>query len=223
MDQFTVILRTNWTINLVSPLIPVLAMVIHRRMERFEALPWMGRLEVFFFFGLLVNWALLGMAVFWVRNLWLLDLTILPEGLFSLWVMDAITPLRLPRLFRLGAIGIMVTVSAWDGIRLGLDAKWVLAQIITSLLILAASLWRLKEYLIQDTSGSPYDRSVFWFLAAMTLEHATLLIFYPMNDIFLRQLSRDWVLVPWLARFSTGLALNLAFARTFLCPKPSSS
>jgi hypothetical protein len=55
-----VFLWAGWGIQIVSPLVPVLAVLIHRRSGRYLSLPWMRRLAILVCFQLAVNWAMLG-------------------------------------------------------------------------------------------------------------------------------------------------------------------
>lgn len=224
MDRFDLLLATGQAINLVSPLLPPLAHAIHRaRRPRYQALPWMARLAALVGFDLAVNWIMLGMALGHLRNAWVADLRILPGFALALWVLDGVGPRPLPRPLLGGAAAASVAAVAWDAGRIGLGGKWPLALALTEATVLGISLWRLKEHLVQDGTTPAFRQPAFWLLGTLALTQSVWLTFDPMFNLFLQRLSREWILVPWFAKYLFGLFANMALARTFLCPNPSSS
>lgn len=222
MDRFRFLLWVGWGIQAVSPLIPVLAAAIHFRSRRFQSLPWMRRLTALLVFQLTVNWAMLGMAMNRVPNAWLADLAHLPEVLGSLWVLAGLSPRVIPGLAFIIAAGAMVSSAAWDAARVGVGSRWSAAEITASLAVFALCLWLLKGLVAKVDERSPWIRPTSWLLGTWALDQGIMLMFYPVQNLFIHQLSRDWVLIPWLVRFIIGLLLNLALARTYLCRKANS-
>jgi hypothetical protein len=152
-----------------------------------------------------------------VHNAWLADLAHLPEVLLPLWVLAGLGPRIVPRAAFIAAAAAMVSTAAWDAAHVGLGAKWPVAEATASILLLALCVWQFKGLLSQDDQRSAWNQPASWLLGTWTLDQAIMLMFYPLQNLFLHQLSRDWILVPWLVRFIIGLFLNLAVAKTFLC------
>lgn len=222
MDRFRVLLWVGWGIQSVSPLVPVLAAAVHARSERFQSFPWMRRLTALLVFQLIVNWTMLGMALNRVHNAWVADLAHLPEVLGALWVLAGLGPKVLPGPASLVAAVAMVASAAWDAARVGIGSRWSMAETTASLVLFALSLWLLKGLVTKVDEQSPWNRPAAWLLGTWALDQGIMLMFYPLQNLFIHQLSRDWVLIPWLVRFFIGLLLNLALARTYLCRKTNS-
>lgn len=223
MDQFKVLLWAGYAVNLISPAIPVSAMVFHHWSGRFTTPPWIRRLSLLLGYGLLVNWTLLGLALNHVRNAWLAAPAYLVESLLTLWVLRGVAPRRFPSLVLVPSIAVILGTTAVDAFRIGVRGKWPISETVTSLLLLALCILALSEPSREDDETPARNRPSFWLLGAWSLMLAFDLTFYPLHNVFLQQLSREWILVPWFAKYVVGLILNLVLARTFLCPKPSSS
>ena len=199
------------------PLVPVMAALVHQRSGSYLSLPWMRRLAILVCLQLAVNWAMLGLAMNRVHNAWLADLAHLPEVLLPLWVLAGLGPRIVPRAAFITAAAAMVSTAAWNAAHVGLGAKWPVAEATASILLLALCVWQFKGLLAQEDQRSAWNQPASWLLGAWTLDQAIMLMLYPLQNLFLHQLSRDWILVPWLVRFIIGLFLNLAIAKTFLC------
>ncbi|GLH66982.1 hypothetical protein [Geothrix edaphica] len=222
MDRFRVLLWVGWGIQSVSPLVPVLAAAVHARSERFQSFPWMRRLTALLIFQLFVNWTMLGMAMNRVRNAWVADLAHVPEVLGALWVLAGLGPKVLPGPVFILAAGTMVASAAWEAAQAGVGSRWSMAETAASLVLFALCLWLLKDLVTKADGRSPWNRPAAWLLGTWALDQGIMLMFYPVQNLFIHQLSRDWVLIPWLVRFIIGLLLNLALARTYLCRKTNS-
>lgn len=223
MDRFKVLLWTAYAVNLISPALPVAAMVFHHGSGRFATPPWMRRLSLLLVYGLLVNWALLGLALGHVRNAWLSAPAYLVESLLTLWVLQGITPRCLPKPVLVPSVAVILGTTAVDAFRIGVRGKWPVSETVTTLILLALCLLALSASSREDDETPARDRPAFWFLGTWSLMLAFDLTFYPLHNAFLQHLSRDWILVPWFAKYAVGLILNLVLSRTYLCPKPSSS
>lgn len=223
MSRFTLFFWVASGVNFLSPLIPVLAFIHQQRTGKYHFRPWMAKLGVLLMFQLLVNWGMLGTSINGRHNDWLEDLAYLPEMVLSLWVLDGIREGGLPRMVLLASLGLMGGAAAINGFQVGLDRTWPLAWTVASLLLLGLCLWQLQELITQKGSESIWHQPAFWLLTSWPLMLGVDLTFYPLHNFFLKSLSRAWILVPWFAKYLIGLILNLGVARTFLCPKPSSS
>lgn len=147
----------------------------------------------------------------------------LPEMVLSLRVLDGIGERVLPKAVLLACLGLMGGAAAINASQVGLEKTWPLAWTVASLLLLALCLWQLLGLITRRGSGSIWSQPAFWLLTSWPLMLGVDLTFYPLHNFFLKSLSRSWILVPWFAKYVIGLILNLGVARTFLCPKPSSS
>lgn len=223
MDRFKVLLWAGYAVNLISPAMPVSAMVFHHWSGRYAAPPWMRRLSLLLGYGLLVNWALLGLALNHIRNAWLAAPAYLIESLLTLWVLRGVGSRRLAWSVLIPSITVILGSAASDALRIGLHGKWPVSETITTLILLVLCLILLTTQLRNEGGTSAWDQPSFWLLSAWSLMLAFDLTFYPLHNVFLQRLSHEWVLVPWFAKYVIGLILNLALARTYLCPKPSSS
>ncbi|HEX4844693.1 MAG TPA: hypothetical protein VFV26_00650, partial [Geothrix sp.] len=156
-----------------------------------------------------------------IHNAWLADLAFVLQTLMSLWVLSDLGPNPFP-VSILALVGVMILATAgWDATSVGLKAKWTTGMAMASLVLLGLSIWRLKGFL-QPKGETLYQEPAFWLLGTWTLDHGTLLIFYPLADAFIRHLSPAWVQIPWLVNYLVGLLLNITLARTFLCRKTNS-
>jgi hypothetical protein len=223
VDRFSVLLWTGYAINLIAPALPVAAVAIHHRSDRYAAPPWLRRLSLLQGYNLLVNWTLLGLAMNHVRNAWLAAPTYLVETLLSLWVLRGVDPRRLRWPALVPSIALILGSAAVDVSRTGFRGKWPLSETLAGLLLLLFCLLLLVRLLRSDSATPTMDQPSFWLLGAWSLILAFDLTFFPLQNLFLQRLSHAWILVPWFAKYVTGLILNLVLARTFLCPKPSSS
>ena len=222
MDQFRVLLWTGWTIQAVSPLVPVVAVLIHFQSMRFLSFSWMRRLTVLLVLQLAVNWAMLGMAMNKIHNAWLADLAHLPEAMLPLWVLAGLDAQETPRPAFIASAGAILLSAAWNANQVGLSARWLMAETTASLALLALCLWQFKGLVARTDQHSFWSQPAFWLLGTWILDHAIMLMFYPMQNLFIHQLSRTWILVPWLVRFTIGLVLNCTISRTYLCQKTNS-
>lgn len=204
-------------------LAPLVAAVINRRSHRHLRELWMPRLEAFLLWDTLVAAVLLGMAMSGIRNLWLHDLTFFPGVLLAAWTLCGLRPSGgLARALAPAGV-IILALAAWDAALGGLAAKWTMAMAGVSATLLAATLWELVQLLLRDEEVPLRAQPAFWLLSAWVLHHGMMLIFYPLSKYFLRTLSREWILYPWLVTYLLGALFNLVLAKTFLCPKPRSS
>jgi len=117
----------------------------------------------------------------------------------------------------------MILTGIWDGWHIGLIKKWPLAETTAGVILLGICLWLIFKLLMEDASDSIWNRPAFWLLGSFALIQAVNIMFYPLHNLFLKILTREWVLLPWFTKFLAIFVLNLGVARTFLCPKPSSS
>ncbi|WP_306589663.1 hypothetical protein [Geothrix sp. 21YS21S-4] len=214
------ILRWGWGIQMVSPLIPVLAATMHWQSGRYVSFSWMRRLTAFVVFQLVVNWTMLGMAINLKPNYWVADLVHLPEAFLPLWVLAGLAlrfPMKVP--LTLGGAAIVLS-TAWDASHVGLKAKWPLAAIVSCFALLMLCVGSFIALLLKEET--PRDNHpAYWLLGTWALDYGIMLMFYPMQTFFLQHLSREWILVPWMLRFTIGLLLNITLAKTFLCRKTS--
>lgn len=204
-------------------LAPLIAAGINRGTGSFAREAWMARLEAYLVWDTVISACLLGMAMANIRNLWFSDLAFFPTFLLASWALCGLRPRG--GLWRmLAPAGILIlAAAAWEGFRYGLSSKWVLAMGLVSATLLLASLWELGRLLLQDDETPLHHRPQFWFLSVWALHHGMMLIFYPLSKFFLRTLSREWILYPWLVTYLLDAVFNLILAKTFLCPKHRSS
>lgn len=224
MPSFEALRRTIFAINFIAPLVPVLAVVMHGRATgRYRTQPWMSRLSVLLVFILIEDWTMLGTAMNGIHNPWLADLWFLPEVLLMAWAINGVgsRPVSNPTL-GLAALAVVLGV-AWEAAHTGLRTRWAVTGTVSSLLLLCLCLWQLFALIVQTEAGSPWRDPAYWFLGAWSLLLIMDLTFFPLYGLFLRSLSRTWILLPWLGKSIFGLVLNLGLARTYLCPIPSSS
>lgn len=223
MDQFKVLLWAGYAVQLISPALPVAAVVIHHRSGRYAAPPWIRRLSLLLAFNLSVNWTLLGLAMNHVRNAWLAAPAFVVETLLTLWVLWGIAPRRLRWPLLVPSVAVILGSAIVEASWIGFRGKWPLSETAASLILLLFCVMLLTLTLPGDGETPSRNRPSFWLLSAWSLMFVLELTFFPLHNFFLRSLSRPWILVPWFAKFTIGLILNLGLARTFLCPKPSSS
>lgn len=223
MSRFTLLFWVASGVNFLSPLLPVLAFIHQQRSGKYQVRPWMAKLGALLMFQLLVNWGMLGTSINGRHNDWLEDMAYLPEMVLSLRVLDGIGERVLPKAVLLACLGLMGGSAAINASQVGLEKTWPLAWTVASLLLLALCLWQLLGLITRRGSGSIWSQPAFWLLTSWPLMLGVDLTFYPLHNFFLKSLSRSWILVPWFAKYVIGLILNLGVARTFLCPKPSSS
>lgn len=223
MDSYRVLFRIATAINLLSPLLPVAAAVIQARTKRYAEFPGQRRLMVLLVYGLLINWGMVGLSLARVPNAWLADPAYAIESLLMLWVLAGVSEGRLPKPILLGSAAAMLLSVAWDAQRLGLRAMWPVAETTVGLFMVFACLWLLFTLLTGNSPIQIRQLPTFWLYSSWLLTFSVALTFYPLRTLFLQHLSRDWILVPWFFKYAITLVLNLGVARTFLCPKPSSS
>lgn len=176
----------------------------------------MSRLSVAVLFDLLVNWALLGLAFGHIHNAWLANLAFVPQTLMSLWVLSDLGPRPFPVSILVSAGVLILATAGWDATSFGLKTKWLTSMAVASIVLLGLSTWKLQG-LLQLNGETLFQEPAFWLLGTWTLDHGTLLIFYPLADAFIHHLSPTWVQIPWLVNYLVGLLLNITLARTFLC------
>ncbi|MDE3032342.1 MAG: hypothetical protein KGI56_01635 [Acidobacteriota bacterium] len=201
----------------------MVAALAHTWMNRYKAFPGQSRLKLLLTYGLIINWALVGLSMHRIHTAWLADPGYLIESLMTLWAMAAMGPKTMPWGMLFASAMVVVSSAAWDAWHLGLDAMWPTSEISAGLVLLVLCLWQLSGLLMADDQELAWHQPTFWLFSSWTLMISVELIFYPLRTLFLRQLSREWILVPWYSKYFIGLILNLGVARTFLCPKPSSS
>ncbi len=223
MGWFLALRRAIWVVLILAPLLPVLALVVHRQSGKYRVHPWMDRLAVLLLFQLLVNWVMLGTALNGIHNDWQEDLSFLPEMMISLWVLAGVGRFPLPRIILLASAGLMAICATLDATQVGLEKTWPLAWTVASILLLGLCIWQLVRLMIQRDLERIWNQPAFWLLGPWSLLLGADLTFFPLHNYFLKHLSRTWIVVPWFAKYLIGLILNLGIARTFLCPKPSSS
>ncbi len=223
MSRFTILLWAGYAIQAISPLVPVVAALASRRSSRFVRLPWMRRLALAVAFDLLVNWALLGMAIRNIHNAWFDNLTFLPEVGLSLWVLSGLGPSRFPGLVIVPTAAVLLGVTLLEAASTGLYLNWLTAMTTSSILLLGFCLWRLKEFIQQPAGAPAFQQPAFWVITAWTLAQGIQTTFNPLFSLFLRHLNHDLILVPWALVYLLGLVLNLILSRAFLCPKSTSS
>jgi hypothetical protein len=183
----------------------------------------MDRLALVVAFNLLVNWALVGMSIQRIHNAWLANLAFLPEVGLALWVLSGLGPRRFPTVVLVPTAAVLLGATLLEAASTGLWIKWLTSMTISSILLLAFCLWGLKEFFLQPVGPPAFHQPAFWVLAAWTLEQGIRTTFNPLFNLFLRHLSHDLILVPWVLIYAIGLVLNLILSRAFLCPKFSSS
>ncbi len=217
------LLWLGWGIQVVSPLLPLLAAVAHFRSTQYVAHPWMRRLAATLLVDLLVNWTLLGMAMSHVHNAWLTNLAFLPQALLFLWVLSGLRPRPFPAFAMPLILMILVIIACFEAQSAGIGQKWITSMTVFSALVLLLCLWQLKELFIL-TDGSPiHHQPAFWLLGSWILMAGNHLTFYPLVRHFLKHLPQAWILVPWLMTYLIGLSLNICLSRTFLCRNSTSS
>lgn len=183
----------------------------------------MRRLTLALVYSLLIDWALLGLAIFHVHNSWLGNLAYFLESLAYLWVLAGIGNRKPFRTFLIPALLAILLSTIWDAWHQGLWKKWLVTESTAGVVLCGFCLWLLLDLLRGRTLISNWNQASFWLLGAWTLQYPVEFTFYPIHNLFLNSLSRDWILVPWFAKYLIGLILNLGVARTYLCPKSSSS
>jgi hypothetical protein len=223
MDSYRVLFRLATGINLLSPLLPVAAAVIQFRTKRYREFPGQHRLLALLIYGLFINWGMVGLSLARVHNAWLADPAYAIESLLMLWVLEGVSEGGLPKPVLLVSAAAMLLGVAWDAQRLGLRAMWPVAETTAGILVIFVCLWLLFTLLTEIKPTPIWQLPTFWLYSSWTLIFSVALTFYPLRTLFLRHLSRDWILVPWFCKYAITLVLNLGIARTFLCPKPSSS
>lgn len=223
MNRHRVLVWVISGINLISPLLPVLAIVNHQRSRRYRHLPWMNRLAICLVYSMLVNWGMVGLALNQIRNAWFGNGAYLLESLLTLWVLSDLDSRPLPRSLLWFAGSLVLLSGVWEVFTVGFTVEWLRMEMLAGLIIGSLCLWRLMHTLLQDDYESTWRQPAFWLLGSWSLWIGVELMFSPLHNFFLQRLSGDWVVVPWFAKYVIVLFLNLGVARTFLCPKPSSS
>jgi hypothetical protein len=207
----------------ITHLAPVVAAIINRRSDRFIRERWMRRLEIHILWDTIVAAIALGLAMARIRNLWFHDLTFFPGFALALWTLNGLRPENRLHKLRLAAMGAICLVGAYEAFRFGLSAKWVLTMSLGSAFLLFSSLWELVQLILENERIPLSALPSFWFLSVWVLYHGMILIFHPLTSFFLRTLSKEWVLYPWLVTYLLGGLFNVVLSKTFLCPKLRSS
>ncbi len=94
---------------------------------------------------------------------------------------------------------------------------------VQSLIALLFSTIELREILAFDDAIPIMERPEFWFLSALLVFASGSLLFNATSNYFLRTLSHDLILVPWVAVAVVHSIYHVLLAKVFLCPKPTSS
>jgi hypothetical protein len=223
MDASRVLLRTVWVVQLISPLIPVVAAFVGSRSTLYIRRPWMHRLTITLLYILLVNWILLATAMNHIHNNWIYNASLVPEFVLSLWTLSGVGPRPIPNLVLgpalAGALGIVI-LQFW---KLGPWPMWSMALLYSITVLFALCIWRLVCIIPLVVEDPDSWQPAFWLLGSWMLMNGVDLVFWPLFDYFLARLSRPLVLVPFLVKFILAMFFNLALARTFLCRKSHSS
>jgi hypothetical protein len=207
----------------VFRLAPLLAAAINRRTGKFIREAWMVRLEAYLVFDVFYEAIMLGMGLAKIRNAWVDNLALLPYFLLASWTLCGLRPgSRLSRALTLAGGAILATAT-WEAFHGGLTSRWIIAMTLEGAVILLASLWEIGHLTIKDELTPFRDRPQFWLLSVWVLHHGMMLVFFPLSNFFLRTLSREWILYPWLLTFLLDALFNLILSKTFLCPKRRSS
>jgi hypothetical protein len=164
-----------------------------------------------------VNFTLLGMMVHGIHNIWLDNLAILPEVALSLWVLAALGPRSLPRWASGAAFLITLGCVVWDATTNGIKEKWLTATAAYSLILFLLVIWRLWELFLRIGTRPAHSEPGFWLLSAWAINLGNILFYTPFSALFLKHLSRTWILVPGLVFNLFGVIFSLALSRTFLC------
>ncbi len=183
----------------------------------------MGRLSIVLAYSLLINWMMFGLSLAHIHNAWLADPAYLVEALLYLAVLAGLGTWKQLRRIIFPSGGFMVISGAWDGWHIGLANKWPLAETSAGVVLLGICLWLMFNLLVEKAPDLIWNQPAFWLLGSWALIQAVNIMFYPLHNLFLKNLTREWILVPWFTKFLAIFVLNLGVARTFLCPKPSSS
>ncbi|GLH72621.1 hypothetical protein GETHLI_11230 [Geothrix limicola] len=207
--------------NFIAPLVPVTALIIHWRSGRFASRLWMSRLTVFLIVTLVESWSMLATAMGGIHNTWLANLWTIPESLALLWALAGAGDRPIPPAVSSFLGALLLLPMCWDAVSLGLGARWLLSGTFASLVLLGICVRQLFVLFTQPVTRKAWHEPLYWFLASASLSLAIELTFYPLFNLFLRTLSRDWILVPWTAKSLAFLVLNAGLARTYLCPNPS--
>ncbi|HJW73306.1 MAG TPA: hypothetical protein VJ486_10795 [Geothrix sp.] len=217
------ILRIGWAVQLISPLIPVVAAGVGYRSTLYIRRPWMNRLSITLLYILLVNWLLLATAMNHIQNNWMYNASVIPEFALSLWTLSGIGPRPIPT-FVLGPapVGILgIAILQW--LKMGPWEMWPMVILYSITVLFALCIWRLARIIPLIVEDPDTWQPAFWLLGSWMLMNGVDLAFWPLFDYFLARLSRPLVLVPFLMKFILGMFFNLALARTFLCRKSHSS
>lgn len=92
-----------------------------------------------------------------------------------------------------------------------------------SLIFLTASALELREILILDEASPVTEKPEFWFLSALLVLATGTLLFNATSNFFLRSLSHDRLLIPWVAVNVVYMIYYILMAKVFLCPRLTSS
>lgn len=207
----------------VFRLAPLVAAAINRRTGKFVREPWMVRLEVYLVWDVIYEAIMVGMGMAKIRNTWVDNLALFPYFLLASWTLCGLRQgSRLPRALALAG-GAILAAAAWEAFHHGLASLWVVAMSLEGATLLVAALWEIGQLTIRDETTPFRNRPQFWLLSVWVLHHGMMLIFMPLSNFFLRTLSREWILYPWLVTFLLDAMFNLTLSRAFLCPKPRSS
>ncbi len=183
----------------------------------------MDRFAVMVGFDLIVNWALLGLAFRHIHNAWLADVALVPQVLLSLWVLSGLGPRPIPPRALAVAVATFLGSAVLEAGLIGFGRKWPVSMVLASLILLGLCLWRLKDLVSLPDGDVVYRQPAFWLLGGWVLAQGIHLTFTPLADLFLKSLSKTWILIPWIITYFFGLSLNLVLSKTFLCLKSSSS
>jgi hypothetical protein len=114
--------------------------------------------------------------------------------------------------------------AAIGGIALnGLKWRNALFSSISSLVFLGLGAWELRRMVLADDDTPLTSLPGFWFTAALLVYGSGTLIFNASSNYFLRTLSPDLVLIPWVMINMVLLIYHVLLAKVFLCKNPASS
>jgi hypothetical protein len=222
IDATTAILFTLRSLELAY-FIPLAAAWMNQRSIRYQREPWMLALVAAISFNVFIRAVLMGTALAGLRNHWVSNLALLPSFLLMTWAIASFRAKSYtgPALW-IAALPI-ATIASWEASQVGFNSVWNRSTTLVAMTLLAATLWEIYQFFLLDTAGELGSIPGFWVATAWALDNGTSAIFHSMFDFFLQNLTKPWVLVPWLVMFLLGAIFNLFLARAFLCLKPQSS
>lgn len=105
----------------------------------------------------------------------------------------------------------------------GLKWRNALFTSTSSLVFLGLGTWELRRMVLADDDTPLTNLPGFWFTAALLIYGSGTLLFNASSNYFLRTLSPDLVLIPWVMITMIHAIHHVLLAKVFLCKNPSSS